>query len=578
MRAVALVQAGHAELVFRGLFPSDWPKAVIANTVKSAAEDAAMMIGVLPTLTAAGDSQLDESKRSRTDKLTRIINYLAYASNLGNRLPGGAQQMISYGFLPFRVEPNFDENRPHIHIDDPMGTYFERDRFNRVTSYVRVFWKKASELAVLFPEYAGILRTRNMMSNTSDEMLEVVRFYDADRIMLYVPKRRGLVLSSVPNLLGRVPVAIAFIDSIDGEQRGQFDDALWVFAAKARLALLNLEAAQKAVEAPIALPNDVQEFSFGPDAILRSQTPEKIRRVGLDVPNGSMFEVRTLDDELKLATHYPDVRAGQTDASVVTGRGVQALLGGFDQRVKTAQSQLGSAMADSLSIALEMDKTMFGGESKKVYASVNGSAYELSYTPAKDIFSFHVSSEYGVMAGLDPSRSLVWSLQALGAGLVSESFVRRNLPININASEEEKLIDVEKLRTSLLVAAQSYAQTIPQMAIAGQDPMEAINRLGELIQARKKGIPIEDAAAKAFKPKEPDPNAQPPVDPNAPMDPMDPNAGMPADPNAAAAGGAPAPTVAAPAAAPPSMQQLLAQLGGQGESRMSARTVRQSLV
>jgi hypothetical protein len=86
MNAVTLVQTGRASTLFRDLFPSDWPEPVIANTIKSAAEDVAMMVGVLPSLASASSSTLDESKRSRADKLTRIIGYLAYASNLGTSL------------------------------------------------------------------------------------------------------------------------------------------------------------------------------------------------------------------------------------------------------------------------------------------------------------------------------------------------------------------------------------------------------------------------------------------------------------------------------------------------------------
>lgn len=568
MGAVRLVRTGKAEAVFRGLFPSDWPKAVVANTVNDAAQDAAMMIGVMPTLSAAGDSLLNESKRSRVDKLTKIVNYHAYASRLGTQLVTAADRMITYGFVALRVEPNIEEGRPHIHVDDPMGTYFEQDRFGRLISYSRYFRILASQLAAMYPEYAGIIRARTSYSYNSseDEYLDVVQYWDADRQMLLVPRRRGLVLSQTENPLGRVPVRLAMLPSLDDEVRGQFDDALWVYAAKCRLALLNLEAAQKAVEAPIAVPDDVQEFTFGPDAILRSRNPERVRRVSLDIPNGSMFEVSQLDEELKLSTHYPDVRSGQTDASVVTGRGVQALLGGFDQRIKTAQSMLGEAAGDILSDTLEMDKLLFGKSSRTVYATTNGSSFELTYTPERDIFSTNVSVEYGVMAGLDPNRALVWSLQAMGANLVSEAWTRRNLPVNINATEEEKMIDVEKLRLATMTALQGYAQALPQMAQVGQDPMEVITRITKVIDSRKGGASIEQAAAEAFVPEE-----QPPAP--APMDPM-----------AAAAGGGmdtgnfqPGVSPQMPAQ-PPDMQQLLAQMSGTSDPRMSVRTVRQQLV
>ena len=569
MRAVALVRTGRADMVFGGLFPSDWPKPVVANFVDVVARDTAEMVGVLPTLTAAGDSVLDESKRSRQDKLSRIINYLAYSSRLGTNLVQAADRMVTYGFVPFRVEANYDDQRPHLHVDDPMNTYYEKDRWGNVTCYAKVFNRRVSELIAMFPEHRAQLDKTTGYNNENDSILDVVKYYDKDKSMLFVPRRDGLILTQYANTIGRIPVAIAEIPTLDGETRGQFDDVLWVFAAKAQLALLSLEATTKAVQAPIALPQDVQEFAFGPDAILRSQSPEKIRRVGLELPQSAMIENRVLDEELRFGARFPEARAGQIDASVVTGRGVQALMGGFDTRIKTAQAMLGSALSDALSMALEMDETIWGDVEKKVHASVNGSPYELKYTPSKDIKgSYTVTQEYGVMAGLDPNRALVWGLQALGANLISKSFLRRNLPVNMNVSEEEKVIDVEKLREAALASIQSYAQTLPQVAANGQDPAQIIKVLGELVDARKKGIPIEKAIATAFAPPEPtDSPTQPPEDPLA-------AAGQQVSGMGQQSGGGPAPTPPQPQG----LQQLLSGLSNSGQPTMSSRTLRQAQI
>jgi hypothetical protein len=575
IRAATQVINGRAHEVFKGHFPDEWPRSIIANTVRSAMEDTASMVGVLPTLSAASDTALDEGKRSRASKLSRIVNSIAYQSDLGGQLPAAAARMSVAGFVALRIEPLFDDSRIHVHVDDPAGAYFERDRFKRVISYTRVHRIRASELAALYPEHEGRLLSMDWLSRTrdADEWLDVVSWIDADHSLMFVPKRENLVLSSVPNRLGKVPVAIAQLPTIDGDPLGQFDEALWVYAAKAKLALLNLEAASKAVQAPLAVPQDVETFEFGPDAILRTSSPRDVQRVRLDLPQGSMFEVGTLDSELKLATHYPDVRAGQTDASIVTGRGVQALMGGYDQRVKVAQSVLGAATADILSLALEAEKVYFGAVRKKVYASVNGTSFEIEYTPDRDVFSTHVTAEFGVMAGLDPNRALVWGLQALGAGLVSESFVRANIPVNINPSEEERQIDLERMRMAMMTAVQSTAQAIPQMVTAGQDPMAIITAMTEIIEARKKGIPIEEAAAKAFAPKPPSPEEQAALQAQADAGAM-PGAmpGMPGMPAGPMGGGPQMP------AEPPAMSQLLSQLNMSGEPRLSSRVVRQSPV
>ena len=569
MRAVNLVRTGRSEMVFRGLFPSEWPKPVVGNFIDVVAHDTAEMVGVMPTLTAAGDSILDESKRSRQDKLTRIINFLAYESRLGTNLITAADRMNTYGFVPFRVEANYDSGHPFVHVDDSMNTYYEKDRWGNVVLYARVFWKRVSELKAMFPEHSAQLEAKSGHGNSNgDEMLDLVHFYEKDRVMLFVPKRDGLILSQYKNPISRIPVRIAEMPSLDGETRGSFDDVLWVFAAKAYMAQLSLEATQKAVQSPIALPQDVQEFAFGPDAILRSQNPERIRRVPLELPQSAMIENRTLDDELRFGARFPQARAGEMDASVVTGRGVQALMGGFDTRIKTAQAMLGDALSEALSMALEMDEVIWGEVPKTVHASVNGSPYELKYTPSKDIKGkYTVTHEFGVMAGLDPNRALVWGLQALGANLISKSFLRRNLPVNMNVSEEEKVIDVEKLREAALMSVQSYAQTLPEMAASGQDPSKVIKVIGDLIDARKKGTPIEQAIEAAFAP-EPAPTNSPGQMPEDPMAAM----GQGMESGTQLGGGQPS------APQPQGMQQLLAGLTGGGNPTMTARTMRQTQI
>ncbi len=560
MSAIHLVRTGRAGQVFKGLFPDEWPAPIIANTIDIAAQDTAEMVGVLPTLSAFGDSTLDESKRSRADKLTRVINGYVFESSLGDTLIKAADHLVTYGFVPFRVECDYDRNIPFIHVDDAKGTYVERDRFLNVTGYARSWRKRASELAALYPEHRGkLIKSTGWGEDTSDSWIEVVQFFDSDgSVCLMLPEVSGLMLDHMMHPLGRVPVSIAARPTLDGETRGSYDDAIWVWAARAQLALLSLEATQKAVEAPIAIPNDVQEFALGPDALIRSQTPERIRRIPLELPQSALITDRSLGDEVREAARFPEARTGNVDASVVTGRGIQALMGGFDSRVKVFQSVLGAALGDSLSMALEVDEKVWGDTPKEIRGSNNGSPYTVKYTPSRDIRgSYGVSFEHGVMAGMDPNRSLVWSLQALGAGLTSRSFVRRNLPVSMNVSEEERVIDVEKLRDSLLAAVQATTQAIPQMAATGEDPSKIVRMIADLVEARKKGTPIEEAASTVFAPPAPAEQPEMPAPEPSPL-------GGPPSPMRMGGGGS----------APRPMAELLAQLTDGGRASMASRTVR----
>jgi hypothetical protein len=569
MAAVHLVRTGQSHVLFGDLFPADWPRPVIANTIDVIAQDVSEQVGVLPTFTAAGDSIIEESGRRRADKLTKIINFYVWSSRLGVRLPQAADRFVTYGFLPVRVEANHEGQRPHIHFDDPVGAYFDRDRWGTVTNYCKVFTRLSSEIAALFPEHEGYFLPTTRMGQANDPMVELALSYDADGSYLTVMagEHRGLVLSAAGNALGRIPVAIAERPTLDNQNRGAFDDVLWVFAARAKLALLALEATQKAVESPIAVPDDVQEINLGPDSIIRTNNPQGIGRVRMDLPQAAFAENAMLDNEIKFGARFPEARAGQSDASVVTGKGVQALMSGFDARVKTHQSILGEAINDALSMALELDEKVWGGTDKEINSVANGTPYVLKYKPARDIKgSYAVNYEYGVMAGLDPNKALVWGLQGLGAGLFSRSFMRRNLPIGLDVQEEERIIDIERLRDTALSAAAAYAQAIPQMAASGQDPSQPLKVISSLIEARKTGTPIEVALTAAFAPETPTGQADPAAGAAMPQDPM---SGL----QQPAPGGVDIPAQQAP---PPSMAQLLSQLGTSGRSEMSARTVRQT--
>jgi hypothetical protein len=190
--------------------------------------------------------------------------------------------------------------------------------------------------------------------------------------------------------------------------------------------------------------------------------------------------------------------------SIVTGRGVEALMGGFDTQVKTAQSVLAEALAQVFGLAFEMDEALFGNIEKTVRGVDAGAPYEITYTPKKDIDGeYIVDVTYGLMAGLNPNQALVFGLQARGDQLISRDFLRRQMPWEINVTLEEQKIEIEKLRDSLVSAVSAYAQAIPSLTTQGQDPGEILGRIATVIDGRQKGTPIEQVIAEAFAPQAP---------------------------------------------------------------------------
>jgi len=515
MTKIANIRANNTELVAPGLFSAEWPKPVVANFIDAAAHDLSEVIAPLPAVNCNASNAVDDASRKRADKRTRIASYYIEASRLQTAMYAGADRYLSYGFLPLRIELDVANRRPHVHLDDPMGAYPEFDRYGNVTAYAKRWTEQASTLAAMFPEHADKIIGQDRTRGGSNQRLELVKWYDNDRTVVFLPDRSGVILAQARNLLGRVPVAIAQMPSLDGEHRGQFDDVLWVQLARAKMAMLKLEAAHKAVEAPIALPQDVQHLALGGDAIIRSATPEKIRRVELQVPSTIFAEDAALEKEMRTGSRYPEARVGNIDANIITGRGVQALMGGFDTQVKTAQVMFAQALQDAIAMCFELDEKVYGPVKKEIQGTENGQAYSIKYTPERDIKGdYTVSVDYGLMAGLDPNRALVWGLQARSDKLISRQFLRKNLPVSLNASLEEEIIDIEDGRDALKQALSGYVQAIPLMAQQGQDPGSIVRAMSVFVRERKKGKNIEDAVELALQPPEPpeQPDAETPQD------------------------------------------------------------------
>ena len=553
MGDVLEVRRGNLVNVFPEMFPEGATKAMIANFVDVAARDVSEVLAPLPSFNCTSTLNSDRAKKFADTKTLIANNYIQHA-RLQTQMYTGADWYGTYGFLPIVVEADIESNLPRIRVENPLGSYPEFDRYGRVISFTKRYIKTIAELIVEFPEFEReILNGYKMDEVDLYSELEMIRYEDKDVILLYLPTRGNLVLTSTDNPMGEVMVRVAMRPGIDGEPRGQFDDVLWVQIARARFAQLAMDAAEKSINAPLAVPNDVQEFAFGPDAILRTAQPQNIRRVGLEVPPAAFTEAALLQQEMRMGARYPEGRSGNIDASIITGQGVQALLGAFDTQVKTGQQILSDVFEDVIALCLKMDEKLFPDE-KKIAATSGGARFELSYEPRRDIRGdYTVQVRYGLMSGLDPSRALIFSLQALGADLVSRDFVMRELPWSMNVGGEQQSIDVQRMRDNLNASVASLAQAIPQFAAQGQDPSQLVNNIAEVIKERQKGTSIEDAVQKIFAPAP----QVPPAEMTAPAEQPVPAAPVEAPP------GGPSPTAPEQALqmqGQPDIQALLGQL------------------
>ena len=575
---IMLIRSGRMADVAPDLFPDDgpWQQPVIANMIDIAARDLSEMVAPLPAFNAGASAGLAPAEEKRAEKRTKILSAIVSGSDLQTQMYTAADNYITFGYAFSKVEYNYDTMLPVIRLLDPLGCYPVVDRWRRVTELFQTFYVGAQLLAELYPELSGKLRDRYNLDGSSPgdtNLIQVVFHHDKNFDTVFLPTTNGgmqsQLLSQVPNKIGKCLVNATWRPG--PAIRGQFDDVMFVQLAQSRMALLGLEAAHKSVQAPIVVPPDVTNVPLGPDAHLRTSEPQLVRRLQLDLPPQVMNEEQTLQQQLRTGARYPEVRDGDASGASghITGKGVQALMAGFDTQVRTAQAILAPWLTKTASLALECDSKMFGGMKKSVRGTANGTPFNLDYIPEKVIKEdYDVDVQYGLMAGLDPSRWLVFGLQARAEKLISRDYLRRQMPADLDVEEEERKIDVEDTREALKIAVEQYATAIPAMAEQGQDPTNALRIITDVVDGRTKGKPIEEILAKSLKPPEPSPEEQ------VLQSEMPPEMGGPPPPGGPPMGGPP------PGGAPMGEPQLsgdlatdmsmLAGLGSSGQPNLTA--------
>lgn len=581
-RDVHDVRSGDIDTVIPGSMPESWPRPIVANLVDTAARDMAEVMGVMPSVNCTTGIMTTNKAKQFNAKKTKIANWYLIESRLyaGKQITA-SDNYLTYGMAIYVVEPDFTDKRPHIRIENPMGVYPEWDLFGRLKSYAKVWREEAIHLVAKYPELHRVLvgnntdNRGNPAAGWEEREIEVVKYSDNDQIIMYLPQHGNRIVDRMENPLGKIYVSIAKRPGYDREIRGAFDDAIWIQLAKSRMALLGLEAAEKNTRAPLAVPRDVQKMNFGDDAIIRTDNPDKVMRVGLANNVAPLQESQVLEQELRVGTRTPEARSGNMDASIITGRGVQALMGGFNTVITTGQSVIGEALRIAINLAFEMDEKLWGDEKRTIRGTVQGSPFEETYQPSKDIAGdYTVDVTYGFAAGQDPARAIVGLLQLRGDQLISRDFFQRQLPMNIDVVQMQQQVDNEQFSDALKQGVMGYMQAIPQMALQSQgmfDPVPELQKVAKLIELREKGKAVHDAVLEVFKPKE-QPQGQ-----AAPANPLEAaltaEQGGPGQSPQGAPQGAPA-----GAQAPQGMdlQTLLTGLTSGGQATASVRTQRQS--
>lgn len=548
---VSAVRRGEVDEVMPGFFPKDHNKQITANMLDVAARDLGEMLGAMPQLSCQPARFTSQASMKFADKRTKIAIGYTESSRLQPQLYQGADHFFTFSALVLIVEPDFESSMPVIRVDSPVGAYYLKDLRGRTVCYYKRWYETIDSLAAKFPEAARHLYDTGSPFKRADgsSMTEVVKYYGKDKATLFCPDK-NVELASAPNPVKRCPVFIAERTKWDEESRGQFDQMVWVQLARARMALYAMEAADQALNAPLVLPEDVNQVAMGSRQVIRTRNPQGVGRLALDVPTAAFAENALLQQEERLAARYPEGMTGNIDASVITGQGINALLSTVNTQVRVAQELVGQAIEDAVSYCFELDQKIWPEVEKTTEGKAHGAPFSERYKPSKDIKNdYTVKASYGFSAGMDANRALVWALQLQAAGGLSRDTLMRLMgdTRGINPTQEQERIDVESLEEALKQGLMAYASQIPALAQQGMDPVRGLLQIATAIEDRQKGNTIHEAVLKAF---EPTPEEQAAAEQAA------------QDPLAALMGGGAAGAPGAPAAGPEGPQDLQMMLAG----------------
>lgn len=500
------LRAGDWESLAPGAFTEDYPAPMVANRVEVMARDVAASLAPLPSVSCSAAGGAADTQRRFAEKRTKIANHYVGHSQLSAHQVEFADAYNYYGMGVYFIEPDFECSKPVIRARSGANVYATWDAFGDTTSAVEEWDITRASLLEEYPDAAAELG-----KSDGRDRFTVVRFSDRHETVMYVPALGDLILSSYKS---PIPGKCQYVciprnggsgNAFNSPPRGAYVDLIYPQLARHEFTNLMLEAAYKSVQSPVVVPQDVTSVPYGPDAVIPTQNPAGVGRMQMNVPQGAFQAMQTLDQDLAIGGMSPESRTGNIQASVITGKGIEAASAGFSSQIAQAQGMIGFGLKLAVQRCFAMDEHLWPNDRRDIKGIENGVPFVGTYISSKDIKGdYSVEVTYGFMLGMAPNNALVFLLQASAAGLISKDFATRQLPVGVNPTEEQKKIELEALRGSTLQAVAALAQAIPQLVLNGQDPGPVIGAVAEITRRIQKGDAIEEVVAEVFAPAEPE--------------------------------------------------------------------------
>src|SRR5487761_2288750 len=492
-----------------------------------------------------------------------------------------AYGMTVVSVLPVSDDPNEKRCSPHWRVRNPLDTFpapMTNPDSMEPTFCIFRDRKTASWLNQRYPDAFMAVSRGKDIDTSSIEVLEFLDMYETVLVAVGQERpqtdiygrdigggqRTAHILARVPNRIGIVPVVIAGRITLDRLQ-GQFDQTFGMYMREAKLDALNT----------IAISRNVFRDEWAVSSSNSPSSPRIIKRangrlgeIGIIDKGQLQFSGPPMNQEILAAMdrYERNVRVtgtvlpeygGESGSNMRTARrAAEVSSAAVDMALQEAQELLAASAEIEVRIAINEVKEYYGDRPSMFVFGKNGVVTHKDYVP-NETFNIDLAAVAYPMPGTDLASLTVQAGQLKGIGELSLRTMRELDPRIDDPEEEAKRVAVENVEQAFMTGIEQGAaqQSIDPIVLAkalqkmrvGTDAIDAFVAVHEEMQAQQQANQEQMAQSQGA--------TTPEQQPGATASPANP-------PSAAAAPGG--------AGATPSLQDLLARLGGPPNAQKNA--------
>lgn len=465
----------------------------------------------LPMIRVPTDNPESTQARAKATLKERVLYGLWSEGDMASVFRDLGWFLPLFGHAYIGAFPDFDNNVIRPILRSPENAFPIPSFDPSGTSGVIFSWKvRESTLRRDFPNYdreqAMPSKGKKSRGQDPDPEIELIEYCDGNEWRRWAGAQE---LNGVEHNYGFCMFEPVKFINVPGEVwgHGAVEQAVSMVEMGNALGSLIFEAALQNVYPPMVVVNPTkigEDIPTGAGAVIAVNEGGSVSY--LSSPNGGLLASSQLLREneriIKQSTGVNDANFGNVDASVITGKGVNALEGaGMGGMIEMVQGSLGGAVVNWNNHALYMLKRQFGedtiylqGVRPRSIADAKPAEFNVTLKGKQLTGSFRNEVTFSPLIGADAK--LVMSLQMIGAGLASKQYGRDQVGIPDSVAMDEEIFN-ETIDGAILGA---YVQALTEPTPEG----------GQVAQ-EKAGSYLEGLAVASAAPPAPHPLLAAPV-------------------------------------------------------------------